>query len=1330
MKKAIIPIIAVGLLLLGACQAGPDLESNFKTPPVSAKPHTWWHWMNGNITKAGIKADLEAMAAAGVGGVQCFNVGQMPRGPVDYASDEWFELTNYAIRTADSLGMEFTMHNCPGWSSSGGFWITPEQAGKQLSYRTAYVVGGGKVEMDIPMPLKTLDRYWDEVLLAYPSPEDDAIIEKYLSSAKVDGKDIDPSLVSLNCGQDIRVSKDIVLAFSKEVTARTFTGVILNDLTEQDLAQDNSRRMGGGAGAKGPAVALSVSMDGKNWTKVKDISLLRESLSFASFPGTAFRYARLSFGRDATVQGLQFSAAPMNANYLRRADYEMNAGGGMFFPGMAQAPADPVDLPEKYRIDPSKVIDISSHMDSDGHLSWDAPQGDWTIIRLGYVPVDRFTKAGAESGAGLEIDKYSREALKFHWDFIMPKLLDNLRANGKHISSGILIDSYEVGNSNWTPLMQQEFSTRRGYDMVSYLPTLIGKYVGTEETTERFMWDFRRTCADMFADNYLTYMGELCHENGLLLYNEPYNTSVFDELQVGGRADIPMGEFWAHAPQASTTIKEAASIAHVYGKRVDGNQIVGAESFTAVQPNAAYQNFPFSLKVQGDWAYTQGLNRFIFHRFVHEPNTYVPLGMSMGSIGFHFDRNNTWFPEAKSWLTYAARCQYMLQQGNIVADALYLINEEVPINGRPAWTGVLPGGYWGDILGADGFLTKMKVGNGELVGPEGVAYKLLILQNVPGRVMSLDVLKKIDAYVEAGGALCGMAPSRTPGISSESVEKEFASLVAKLWGNIGEGESHKVGKGTVYATTDASVAFKAMGLVPDVEYSFAEDAPLGFIHRAVGNTDVYFLANHRRTAENVVVTFRVDGKRPELWNPGTGEIVPLNLYDVLPDGRVKVDLAFDPTGSWFVVFRGKASSDHFTSVAGGSGEILRTADYPAPKVGKYADIHDNFTITAWLRPENNSSVQSITGRGPAVSWNGFSSSYPTYPAEGVALYGQGHATVGLNVSRNGVAVMERSQGAPVCVASYDSPIGSWNHVAVVYRDGVPSLYVNGELRCTGKVSGLSVHPTWKDIPVYDETHFFDGSVEDYSITDEVLTPEKIKSLYEEGAPFRAPSAVPAVAYSADGGFLFNEDGSYVLTKADGSSETVTIQGTGVAADLTASSWKVNFPEGKGAPASITLDGLSPLQLCPIDGVKYFSGTATYSTSFSLPASSGKRLILDLGQVYNLAHVYLNGKDLGTLWKLPFSVDITDYAVEGQNTLEVAVTNLWTNRLIGDAQTPDAYEYGRGGNLTVLPDWYIGNRPKPDDGKVSFSVVKLFNADDPLYDSGLVGPVVVRTAVKK
>lgn len=1323
-------VLLAACAIICSCGRTQSLEQNFKDPPSSAKAHTWWHWINGNVTKAGIRADLLAMAEAGIGGVQCFNTGQLSPGPVKYASDEWYELTNYAIRLADSLGIEFTMHNCPGWSSSGGFWIPPEQAGKQLSWSFAYVEGGKKVEMDLPMPIKTLDRYWDEVVLAWPSTRDEALVERYLSSARIDGRDINPGLLSMNSGEELRVSREMVLEFSGPVTASSFNGIVLNDLVEQDLAADNSRRRGGGAGAKGPAVTLSFSNDGRNWANSVNISLLRESLSFATFGPRTFRFAKLSFGRGATVRGVQFSGSPINPNFLSQGDYEMNVDGrntgmrpGTFIPHPG--------MDSDQIIDPSKILDISEMMDARGHLNWDAPSGDWTILRLGYVPVDRFTKAACESGTGLEIDKYSREAFKFHWDYLMPRLLDNMRINAKHVSSGLLIDSYEVGNSNWTPLMQDEFKNRRGYAMLTYLPALVGKYVGSTDVTDRFLWDFRRTCADMFADNYLGYAAELCHENGLLLYNEPYNTSVFDELQTGSRADIPMGEFWSRAPQAANTIREAASIAHVYGKRVDGNQIVGAESFTAVKPNAAYQNYPFAHKAQGDWAWTQGLNRFIFHRFVSEPNNYVPLGMSMGSTGYHFDRNNTWFPEAKQWLKYVARSQYLLQQGTIVADVLYLLNEEVPLNGRPDWTGVMPVGYWGDIVNSDGFLDQLRINGGRLTGPEGVSYSAVVLQQVPGQMMTLEVLRKLDEYVSGGGHLCGFAPERTPGLNSEAENSEFQDLVQKLWGGLQAGSSKQVGKGKVFSTLDAGAALEAQGIIPDVEYSFAEDAPLGFIHRQAEGADIYFLANHRRTSENVVVTFRVNGRRPELWNPDTGDITPLDMYDVLPDGRVKVNLSFDPVGSWFVVFREKASKDHHTAVSANGMSVLQTADYTRRRTGSYPDISNDFTVCVWLRPEFNSSVQSVTGRGPVVSWNGFTSSYPTYPGDGEELYGKGHATMGLNVSRAGVAVMERSGGAPVCVASFDGNIGSWNHVAVVYRGGVPSLYVNGELKCVGKASGLIVHPSWKDVPVHDETHFFDGTVNEYRVLSKVLSEKEILEAYHDGVP-AIETRVPAVQYAPEGGYLFFADGEYSMKSSSGGSESVKVSGTGIEADLTSATWTVSFPEKKGAPASISLAGLMPLQEHPEDGVKYFSGTATYTTEFSLTGEkvSGERLFLDLGQVYNLAHVWLNGKDLGTLWKLPFTVDITEAAKPGSNRLEVEVTNIWPNRLIGDAQTPDAYDYGRGGTMASLPEWYVNNQPRPEDGKVAFSVVKLFEADDPLYDSGLVGPVLVRSAVKR
>ena len=1326
----ILMTLALAILSAAGVAAQTDLEKGFRNPPQSAKAFTWWHWMNGNVSKEGITADLEALANAGVGGVQAFNISIMNPGPVGYASDEWYDIMRHAIHEAERLGLEFDMHNCPGWSSTGGFWITPEQAGKQITWSQAYISGGKKIDMVLPQPRTELGSYWDEAVIAYPSPKDEALIEMFLAKAVVDGKEVSPADISMNTQKEIRFDKEVILEFSQPVKARTLNGFIKNDMPPVSEAVRRQMQQGFASAQTGPAPAISFSMDGKSWSEPKNISILMEAVSYLEFPETEFKYARIEAKQTVILEGLQLSGAPMNTDFLRNANYAMRAGGTGGFGGpfgRNQAPAAPKNIPAEYVIDPESVINISEYMDKDGRLTWDAPEGDWTVIRMGYIPIDRHTKMGSTVGDGLEIDKYSREALKFHWDYLFPRLLPALESVAENIKTGLLIDSYEAGNLNWTPLMRKEFKERRGYDMTCYLPALIGKYVGSEDVTGRFMWDFRRTCADMFADNYVGYMAELCHEHGLLLYNEPYISSVFDEMQTGSRADIPMGEFWVRTHQDRPVIKMVSSIAHVNAKRIDGNQIVGAESFTGWQPDAAYQNFPYSLKAQGDDVYTVGLNRFIFHRYAHQPNVHARPGMSMGNIGLHFDRTNTWFEMGSQWLEYVARSQYMLQQGNIVADVLYLVSENVPGSSRGTWNPELPSGYFGDALNAEMLLKAVKADGDALVTSDGIRYRLLLLQNEPaGKIMTIGVLRKIDEFVSAGGALCGFAPARTPNLSSEAEQKEFDTLVKKLWGGIENGGKKAVGKGHVYATLDTESVLCDLGLTPDVEYSFKEDAPVNFIHRNHNGTDIYFLANHRRTAESLVVTFRVDGKRPELWNADTGEIIPVNVYDVLDDGRVRMTLQFDPVGSWFVVFREEADEERYTSVALDGEEILRTSLYDERKGGLYADIKDNFTISVWIRPESNSSIPG--GRRGAM-WGSSANSYPYVPGNGEDLYGKNHAVAGILATRAGVSLMERGAGQAQPVLVSQDKLASWNHIAVVYSDGAPSLYVNGELKATGNASGKTIHPTYKDLAISNNNLAFEGDFADYQVTDRAMTADEVKAEYEKGEP-ACIAPVEKVKYAADGGLLFFEDGRYTAVK-NGAEETIKVKGTAAPKDLTANGWTVSFPAGLGAPEKITLDKLMPLQKHSDNGVKYFSGTAAYKTTFKLSKSEikGKTLLLDLGRVYVIANVKLNGKDLGIVWKAPYSVDITDAVTPGENVLEVEVANLWTNRLIGDAQTPDAYQSGQG-DSGALPEWYLNNQPKPEDGKVAFSVVKLFEADEPLYDSGLVGPVVIRTAIKK
>src|SRR5205823_3538285 len=228
--------------------------------------------------------------------------------------------------------------------------------------------------------------------------------------------------------------------------------------------------------------------------------------------------------------------------------------------------------------------------------------------RIGHIPTGKDNHPAPPEGRGLECDKLSREAMDAHWSGMMATVLKDIGPLAGKSLNNALIDSYEVGSQNWTPKFREEFRKRRGYDPLPWMPVITGRVIGSIETSERFLWDLRRTVCDLFADNYFAYFGELCRKNGLLFSVEPYGNGSFDNLQVGGLADIPMGEFWVGGAAAETT-KLAASAAHTYGRKV-----VGAESFTADEGRGRWLIDPYSIKALGDRIFSLGINRYIFHR--------------------------------------------------------------------------------------------------------------------------------------------------------------------------------------------------------------------------------------------------------------------------------------------------------------------------------------------------------------------------------------------------------------------------------------------------------------------------------------------------------------------------------------------------------------------------------------------------------------------------------------------------------------------------------------------------------------------------------------------
>ena len=406
-----------------------------------------------------------------------------------------------------------------------------------------------------------------------------------------------------------------------------------------------------------------------------------------------------------------------------------------------------------WAIQRDKVVVLTSKLAADGRLNWQVPAGKWVVLRIGYTPTGANNHPAPKEGEGLECDKFSRAALDAHWDGFMQKILDDLGPlAGKALDSS-LIDSYEVGGQNWTKNFREEFQKRRGYDLLKFLPAFTGRVVDNPAVSERFLWDIRRTIADLFAENYYGHFAELCRQHGLMNAVEPY-TGPFESLQSGAPADVVMGEFWTGS-QGHPSIKLASSIAHIYGKT-----IVGAESFTARPDVGRWQNDPYSLKTLGDLMYCQGLNRYVFHRYAMQPWTNRWPGMTMGQWGFHFERTVTWWDEGKSWIDYITHCQFLLQQGRAVADAAYFTGESAPVEmrvGNPA----LPAGYDYDAINADVLLHGATVKNGRITLPSGASYAVLILPSDDAN-MTPQMLHCLRQLVRAGATVVGPRPQHSP----------------------------------------------------------------------------------------------------------------------------------------------------------------------------------------------------------------------------------------------------------------------------------------------------------------------------------------------------------------------------------------------------------------------------------------------------------------------------------------------------------------------------------------------------------------------------------------
>ena len=455
------------------------------------------------------------------------------------------------------------------------------------------------------------------------------------------------------------------------------------------------------------------------------------------------------------------------------------------------------DLPSGSAIPREKIVHLTAKLAADGQLAWDVPEGDWTLLRLGHTSTGKDNHPAPIDGRGLECDKLSKEAAETHFNNLMGKLVaDNRALTGQEKTLVTThIDSWEVHSQNWTPRFREEFQRLRGYDPLPLLPVMSGRVVDSLEISERFLWDVRQTVSELLVENYAGHMRTLAHRSGLHLSIEAYGDGPFDDLAFAGQADEPMSEFWSwNRFGAAETCTEMASAAHVYGK-----PILGAEAFTATDAEK-WQGHPANIKELGDWAFCEGVNRFVFHRYALQPWKDVRPGVSMGPWGLHYERTQTWWEQSRAWHAYLARCQYLLQQGLFVADLCFLTPENAPqgfqspVKGSHDRTG-----YNFDGCPPDALLTRMEVKNGRLVLPDGMSYRMLVLPRTG--TMTPQMLRKIRDLVVAGATVLGMPPTRSPSlVGYPQADADVRQLAQELWGDgqpTAELAERAVGKGLV-----------------------------------------------------------------------------------------------------------------------------------------------------------------------------------------------------------------------------------------------------------------------------------------------------------------------------------------------------------------------------------------------------------------------------------------------------------------------------------------------------------------------------------------------------
>lgn len=929
-----IALTTLTLLLAHPLSATPDTDStqtyslvrkadtsalvkSFQTPPKDARPQVWWHWMDGNVSKEGIRKDIEWMKRNGIGGFHQFDAGgvNMPRAAkvkLPYLSDGWKDAFRFALNLADSLDMDVTIASAPGWSSTGGTWVKPEDAIKKLEWRSIDT-RGGKISVQLPDLYNVVGPYQD-----YHTDNDRIKIEPYGKDLYVLAVRLPYSDKSMNAlGAQVSKSESTIsVEFRKPQTIKS--------LTLKTMAMGDRPR----TGKPECRNILECSDDGLKWRKVCDIEPTVLPYLTVNVPPTCAQFFRV---KGEKLESLELFTV-MKINHSQ----ELGGFGIIHDFWKCHTPYS------KDAIRTSDIIDLTGKMTADGKLECSLPAGRWRIYRFGWSITGKINHPASPEATGLEVDKLDPDA----WMRYFRTYLDLYKdaADGMLGEKGIrylLVDSYEAGAYTWTPKLAKEFKARRGYDLLPWLPVLAGEIIGSSQMSERFLWDWRRTLGELFCENY-DRINEIVNEYDLAgRYTESHEASrayTGDGMDPKIKATIPMAAFWMEntptgsaVPSAICDIRESASVSHIYGQR-----LVAAESFSVNgDEGRAYTYCPENMKYIADVGLSAGVNRFVIHESASQPNDQYLPGLQLFRYGQWLHRNETWGEYAWVLTDYLARSSSMLQQGNSVADILLYYGEDLNITGLyggQAFSSLpqVPDGYNYDFANPTVIRSGIKVENRTLVAPSGARYRVLWLDR-NCEVMSLDILKKIKEFADAGVIICGKEPKSCAGLKAD--DRAFASIVDDIWHSrrknvFAKGLEDCLRRSGIQpdfrATVTSPVAepvvrhssptIKATGgsaghfdKLSDQEN--AVEAPANapdsygdfkYVHRTLpDSTQIYWVRNFSGKDSNVELSFRDGGKFAAIFNPENGDVTDADVK--FGNGRSTVSLPLLSADARFVV---------------------------------------------------------------------------------------------------------------------------------------------------------------------------------------------------------------------------------------------------------------------------------------------------------------------------------------------------------------------------------------------------------------------------------------------